>query len=90
MYYFNLCHIQLIMTRIIKFCLNIYVYIYQVSKVTTMYGMFGFNQWRNQARFNHNIQYWDVSSVTDMTLMFANAKYFNQPIGLISQFCMLE
>ena len=48
---------------------------WDVSNVTTMYGMFYVSP------FNQPIQYWDVSSVTDMRSMFERAELFNQNIS---------
>ena len=35
----------------------------------------------NAKNFNQPISDWDVSSVTNMNMMFYNATVFNQPIG---------
>ena len=49
---------------------------WDVSNVTTMFGMFEL-----AIDFNQPIGDWDVSKVTTMGLMFQKASSFNQPIG---------
>jgi len=45
--------------------------------ITAMFRMFSANNTFNDS----DLQYWDVSSVTDMSWMFYGASAFNQPIG---------
>ena len=45
--------------------------------ITNMDSMFAYNSTFNDS----DLQYWDVSSVTDMSWMFYGASAFNQPIG---------
>jgi len=49
---------------------------WDVSQVTSMYGMF-----HSASSFNQPLGDWDVSRVTDMQNMFRNASSFNQPLG---------
>eukprot|EP00984_Skeletonema_dohrnii_P012121 scaffold4876_cov176-Skeletonema_dohrnii-CCMP3373.AAC.1 len=49
---------------------------WDVSKVTSMFGMF-----RGATAFNQDIGKWDVSKVTSMHDMFRDAEAFNQNIG---------
>ena len=49
---------------------------WDVSSVTTMRGMFGWNDF-----FNQPLNYWDVSNVTDKNFMFQLAIEFNQPLN---------
>ena len=49
---------------------------WDVSAVTTMYGLF-----QGAQTFNQNISSWNVSNVTSMRSMFWDALQFNQPIG---------
>ena len=57
---------------------------WDVSKVTTMEGMFwnpiGIGGFTTPNPFNQDISYWDVSNVTDMNRMFAGT-LFNQDIS---------
>jgi surface protein len=50
------------------------------TKVTNMFELF-FIDINTPSALNQNISSWDVSNVTDMGFMFANATAFNQPIG---------
>ena len=49
---------------------------WDVSNVTTMYGMF-----ESATAFNQDISSWDVSKVTDMEFMFRFATAFNQDLS---------
>ena len=49
---------------------------WDVSSVTTLYGMF-----RNTVAFNQPIGDWGVSCVMTMNSMFRDAKAFDQPVG---------
>eukprot|EP00435_Cladocopium_sp_Y103_P064343 s1084_g26.t1 len=49
---------------------------WDVSKVTSMRGLFEEEWW-----FNEDIRAWNTSAVTDMSSMFSGAKAFNQPIA---------
>lgn len=49
---------------------------WDVSGVTSMYGMFNQN-----SKFNQDISQWDVSSVTSMNIMFQSATAFNQDLS---------
>jgi surface protein len=49
---------------------------WDVSKVTTMNGMF-----RRAAKFDSDISRWNTGSVVDMTNMFLNCASFNQDIS---------
>ena len=50
------------------------------TKVTNMFELF-FIATETTTDFNQDISSWDVSNVTDMGFMFANATAFNQPTG---------
>merc|ERR1712032_1595864 len=49
---------------------------WDVSRVTSMFGMF-----RNTDFFNQDLSSWDVSRVTSMIAMFRHAKSFNQDLS---------
>jgi surface protein len=53
---------------------------WDVSKVTSMFGMFrGANAFNNGG--SSSINNWNISSVTSLQQMFDGARFFNQPIG---------
>ena len=52
---------------------------WNMSGVTTMYGMF-----LSATAFNRDLSAWDVSSVTDMGYMFSGATAFNGDISVES------
>ena len=64
---------------------------WDVSNVTTMWGVFS-----SSNKFNQPIGKWDVSNVTNMREMFNRSKAFNQPIGtwdvskVTNMYCMFN
>lgn len=53
---------------------------WDVSQVSSMREMFFTGEWDLPTNFNQPINLWNVSSVTDMNMMFGWATDFNQPI----------
>ena len=52
--------------------------------MTDMSSMFNFNnaEWDSRFVFNHPINSWDTSNVTNMSYMFLSSRAFNQPINI--------
>ena len=52
--------------------------------MTDMSSMFNFNNtnWNSRFVFNHPINSWDTSNVTNMSYMFLSSRAFNQPINI--------